>query len=365
MRIESIQYEELDSGWKLLETKFASDVTLLVGLSGAGKTRILSAIRNLCSLATSNSIELSTPIQFELVFKTADGAEFTWTGRTKKIAENFVFSEESLSVAGVYIFKKDSESLEFRDQQLPALSGSMSGLRLFKDSEISEVLQGFENTVLVNHGTPPEWHVEVQSKKEFDAIISKCPTIVELRKSDLSLQSRVFLASHVAKDEFNEINSRFVSIFPSIDKLELFSPSVDDYQVFVPMVFEKGLKRPYQFSNLSAGMLNALRLIAYCYLWPQDTLVLIDEFESSMGVNCLDDATDLVLETSQRMQFILTSHHPYVINNIRPENWKIVSRNGSEVSTHDAGAIGIGSSHHTAFTQLMNSPEYAKGILSE
>jgi hypothetical protein len=62
------------------------------------------------------------------------------------------------------------------------------------------------------------------------------------------------------------------------------------------------------------------------------------------------------------MQFILTSHHPYIINNIDLTDWKIVTRKGGIVRVKDAEQLHLGRSKHQAFIQLMNLDEYREGI---
>ena len=62
------------------------------------------------------------------------------------------------------------------------------------------------------------------------------------------------------------------------------------------------------------------------------------------------------------LQFIITSHHPYIINNISYKNWKIVTRNGGVVTAKDATDYDIGKSKHQAFTQLINLDAYSEGI---
>ncbi len=64
------------------------------------------------------------------------------------------------------------------------------------------------------------------------------------------------------------------------------------------------------------------------------------------------------------LQFILTSHHPYVINKIPIETWKIVQRAGSTVTLRSARDIPalMGRSRHDAFIRLINLPEFEGGI---
>jgi hypothetical protein len=82
-----------------------------------------------------------------------------------------------------------------------------------------------------------------------------------------------------------------------------------------------------------------------------------------MGVNCLPEITDHFLRYSD-LQFILTSHHPYVINNIPWQYWKLVTREGSEVTVKDATSVSALSTASSLdrFTQLLNLEEYAEAI---
>ena len=41
MRIEQLEYSDGETGWKLAPVHFSPDLTLLVGNSGVGKTKIL------------------------------------------------------------------------------------------------------------------------------------------------------------------------------------------------------------------------------------------------------------------------------------------------------------------------------------
>lgn len=93
--------------------------------------------------------------------------------------------------------------------------------------------------------------------------------------------------------------------------------------------------------------------ISELYLSPDDCVILIDEFENSLGINCLDNVTDLIL-SNRKSQFIITSHHPYVINNISPAYWKIVTRKGSLVTVKDAKDFHIPDSRQKAFIDLIN-----------
>ena len=70
------------------------------------------------------------------------------------------------------------------------------------------------------------------------------------------------------------------------------------------------------------------------------------------------------LRTRTDCQFILTSHHPYVINNIPMATWKLVTRKGGLVRVTSASDIPAlrGASHHEAVLRPINHPEFEEGI---
>jgi hypothetical protein len=98
-------------------------------------------------------------------------------------------------------------------------------------------------------------------------------------------------------------------------------------------------------------------------LAPSGTVIIVDEIENSMGVNCLPQLIEHFLQRTD-LQFILTSHHPYVINNIPWRYWRLVTRKGSEVTVRDATSIPAldSASSLEKFTQLMNLEEYEEAI---
>jgi AAA15 family ATPase/GTPase len=133
---------------------------------------------------------------------------------------------------------------------------------------------------------------------------------------------------------------------------------------FPIQIKEKGVNNWIFQNNISSGMLKTLIHISELYLSPEGTVILIDEFENSLGINCIDVVTDLLVE-NRNIQFILTSHHPYIINNIGMEHWKIVTRKGGVVTVIDAKDLNLGKSRHQAFMQLINLEEYSEGIKVE
>ncbi len=57
MKIHKLEYYDKEYQWKLEKLELLDNLNLLVGVSGAGKTRILKAIRSLRAIA--NGIPLN------------------------------------------------------------------------------------------------------------------------------------------------------------------------------------------------------------------------------------------------------------------------------------------------------------------
>ena len=63
-------------------------------------------------------------------------------------------------------------------------------------------------------------------------------------------------------------------------------------------------------------MFKTLMHIAEMKLMANGSVILIDEFENSLGVNCIEVVADILMNQERDLQYIITSHHPYIINNL-------------------------------------------------
>ena len=69
MKILELAYEDKATGWKLNPVQF-SDLNLLVGVSGVGKTKILKAILNIKKIVEGESLY---SVKWSIDFLTNDG----------------------------------------------------------------------------------------------------------------------------------------------------------------------------------------------------------------------------------------------------------------------------------------------------
>lgn len=378
MKIETFEYHDKSRDWKLEKTSF-SDLNLLVGVSGVGKTQILNALLNLKKIAEGESIN---GVKWDIEFTTNENQQYRWSGEfeVKEIGEidKFIYigSEvkhtenkfeiifESVFKDGIQIVERNKEGIYYNDKITPKLTPSKSALNLLEREDNIKPAT-YEFWKIQNSALPYTINDNgVLSLFEFD---SKLDSFEKLQMIQFEVWLKLSFVYRSYPLIFSKIKERFIEIFPQvtdltyeIKKYEVKSKIVGYYSVL--MIKEKDVSNWIDQNQMSSGMLRTLHHIAELYLCPNGSVILIDEFENSLGVNCIDVITEDILTQNRDLQFIITSHHPYIINNIPPKYWKIVQRKGGVVSTHDAASLGLSDSNHEAFIQLINSDKFREGI---
>ncbi|MEW6212731.1 MAG: ATP-binding protein, partial [Acidobacteriota bacterium] len=103
MRIEHFSYHNKTLDWKV-ETTFFPNLTLLVGISGVGKTEILNAIWRVKEIANGRS---SDGAKWDITFVATNGTRYFWSGEY----ESRSISEEKDFFSGVrYFFGVEGKS---------------------------------------------------------------------------------------------------------------------------------------------------------------------------------------------------------------------------------------------------------------
>ncbi len=383
MRIKRLEYHDRARGWKLEPVEF-SNLNLLVGVSGAGKTQILNAILNLKKIANGDSLN---GVEWDVKFLATDDQEYHWQGEfeTKKIVssifadnkESFKIIREELFLNNEEIVNRSDNETKFKNSLTPKLSPFQSITKILSEEDvIAPVKFNFRKVI---EGTPeffPSVTMLVNRTIYGNSVITKIKprklnSDKEIPNSNDSLQAILDLVISARRklvsmynyfpDTFSAIKNYFIDIFPQIEDIEIQSFEIDENKKEVPelariQIKERGIKDWIDEENISEGMFKTLMYIAEFYLAPKGSVLLVDEFENSLGVNCIDAVTDILIER-QDLQIILTSHHPYIINNIPMDCWKIVTRKGGVVTVKSAEDLNLGRSKHQAYLQLINKLE--------
>ncbi len=372
MLIHSLAFRNTLQEWELKSVNF-NRLTLLVGVSGVGKTRVLDSLLTLKRIAQGYSVE---GVAWDLAFS-ADDTDYRWSGEFDAtcvhgcwengddITTKARLREETLTRDGKTIVARTDGHIELNGATMPKLSPYASVLHILShEDDILPAHSGFTHIFFTDHTAhsrgfrlPPTY---------FERLAKQYATLDRITESGLPPYAKLALAMRHAPDTFAKIKRRFMDVFPSVLDVRFHMPEEPDFgsanDRLVLQIREAQVTRWIDQDKLSAGMFRTLMHIAEILLSPDGAVFLIDEFENSLGVNCIDFLTEDIVRESEAKQFIITSHHPYIINNIGMEFWKIVTRRGGTVEARDAVELIPARSRHDAFMQLINLDEYLRGI---
>ncbi|QSJ15640.1 ATP-binding protein [Nostoc sp. UHCC 0702] len=383
MRINQITYYDHELEWHFDPIQF-SEFNLLVGVSGVGKTQILKSIINLRKIARGSSLN---GVEWDINF-TLNDVKYQWNGKfeTKKINKivlledkndetnennKFEINRENLYVDGEIIIERSENEIKFKSKKLPKLSPFQSAVQILSaEEDIAPVKDGFSKIIYSDQKSQgfSIYSFNNVTYSIFRNIknVNEYYSLDKIKESNLPVQTKLALVYTHNKEIFEEIKQHFINIFEQVEDIKIEPDADNDMPEFLSeypfiQIKEKSVDNWITQKRISSGMLRTLMHISELYLSAEGSVILIDEFENSLGINCIDVLSDLLFD-NRNLQFIITSHHPYIINKIDMEHWKIITRRGGVVTARDAKDFNLGKSRHQAFMQLINLDAYKEGI---
>lgn len=372
MKIHWLEFENLTAGQKIERIEFGA-LNLLVGASGAGKTQILKVLSQYIEAAASGHA-IPFAGRFAMSFSTdikADDAssQFVWeidTASPKNyspaagFAGEYVISKESLRQGDKFLIKRNGNELFIGKKKTPGISPDKSVLNVFTEpSFIALAKFNFAKAVSYSSQKMGFGAIPTQGVKAFDTVLK---ALLEMNLSDDDVKfyltnNFTLLKIYAMKNFFPKLYASFLedlqSIFPMIDDVGVdIAKNGETYEIFISQD-----KKIIPEEEISGGMMKTIYIIANTAFSADGSVILLDEIENALGFNCLEAVTDYIIDkaTENRQQFILTSHHPYIINNIPIQNWRIVSQNHGTITAKRAENVGIDTKRNRqeTFFQLM------------
>jgi AAA domain, putative AbiEii toxin, Type IV TA system len=203
--------------------------------------------------------------------------------------------------------------------------------------------------------------------------LDKYSDFESLKNSRESLRYKLWWAynNKGKTDAYNSISTQFLEIFPNFTSFSMsvfqFPPHGKEEVTnwLYTHLEERGTQMGLDYDSLASGMQRTLDFLGQIHFLPDNSVILIDEFENGLGSNCIDLVADAIQNAGRGLQLIITSHHPYIINKISFKHWKLVTRKGGVVSTHPASEFGLGRSRHENFSQLIQLEAFQTGMMPE
>jgi hypothetical protein len=358
VKIKTFAYVDLKYGWTLDEAHLEA-LNLLVGISGVGKTRIIEALREVV-LTGSNEYNAAPLARWKLSFEHV-GALWHWEAETEEGSNGnrskSVFVCESLRRNDDDVVRRTRDQFVYAQHELPKMNPTASALHILAgEAAVEPVVDAMKHVVFsLFTGDVQEPGRPFRFAGEGNELLDR------MLDADRTSAARGQHFEVEAGEDVHGENrdNNFCEMFSSVEDLRVQRDTSPTLRVEIRE--RAGGWIPQQ--RISSGMLKTLVFLCELDVTPAGSVIVIDEFESSLGLNCLPEVTDALCDRGD-CQFVVTSHHPYVINNISMEHWKLVEREGAVVrvmAARDIPALG-GASHHEAFLRLINVDQYVRGV---
>lgn len=360
--------------WEFEETEL-NKMNLLVGTSGSGKTKYLNTIFNF-----SDSVSKGEPFrsgEWRITVKTQE-FEYRWAYRGEVDAKKkHQITYEAISRKPLNsqaqtetLVERTLGSFIFSGNKLPKLQIDKPSVTLLKEEEtIRPLYETFAKVQRRNfHDAGLRDALALQTLESEMITSAKTGGIDILWQQENALSAKMFLLKENHQGLYSVATETFKQIFPSIidcdikmakDSLPFKMQPGGIVPVFI--VKEKGVSRWVGLHELSSGMQKVLLIITDILTLPAGSIYIIDEYENSLGVNAIDFIPQFLMDHGESVQFIITTHHPYLINNMPINSWRIFHRVGSAVSIKQGSEFQqkFGLSKQQAFIQLLNDPFYS------
>ena len=367
VKIQWIEFENLKTDFKIERITFNKDITLLVGLSGVGKTQVLHAVEYSLGLAVDKDIILR-PYRVGIGILIGNNS-YEWFYEIQRISEDgliineenkYEFSFEKLSCNGNLLFERNKGKVRvigYDKVPQPKKDESLI-LQYSEDKNFEPLIMGIRKLYSIEIELAVRGGIRSESFSRLKSKVTDTIKIEKNREFKMFSHLPVALKQYKEKRYYPEL---YIKIFDAVKELfiEIEDMDVEEdssmemYLVSIQVYGKKLLQH-----DISNGMLKTIYYIVELFTMSEDSLVLIDEFENGLGVNCIDLLSELMLTERNDLQFIITSHHPKIINAIDKDKWRIIDRDGCVVKNSESITYGIGNSQHDAYFNLINRWEF-------
>ena len=357
-----------DASWDF-DAVNLKNINLLIGASGSGKTRFLNTFFNFADFV-SKGVNLRSG-KWEIIIE-KEGNKYDWEfssisyDRNKYIIKNEILTKTSETTnIDLKLVERDENSFKFMNNTLPKLPKDIASVHLLKEEDTIKPIYDVFSHMMRRRFHKDELDISSIPLGLSHEIVNEFKTnksTMELFAGNFPVQLKLYLMKQIFPEKYDSALKYYKSVFTFIEEFK-FEMAQSNSIIPILLVKEKGVKDWIQYIHLSSGMQKVLLIITDILTLPGECAYLIDEYENSLGVNAIDFLPQFISEFGMDNQFLITTHHPYLINNIPIENWLIFNRKGSKIRIKSGNDYieRFGKSKQSFFNQLLNDSFYNEG----
>jgi len=298
-------------------------LTVLVGPNAAGKSNILKALKTACSIASKSlrviesqiglkveqlgfggSQKFALMIESEIMDKELVYNVEVHKGRILK-EELMIKKEGKLDT----ILKLDTRESWYIDHNLHRISVPMDSFGILH--KVKNALNDFGFTQLAERIRTYAFEPRVMKG------VSAMPGALILDSSGSNLAGLLAHIKLIDKRLFSNIEETLQTILPEVQEIVIRPIGRDSFRLGLR---EKGFETV--ITNISDGTLRLLAFITALNLG--DPVVAFEEPENCVHPYLLETLVDLMRKSD--CQVIITTHSPYLLNHIKPEEVVVVEK---------------------------------------
>ncbi len=355
--------------WNFEPTELGK-INLIVGASGSGKTRFLNTLFNFASTMVtgdpfrSGKWKISIQTEGHDYYYEYRGLSRISDAKPKNTIDRELMKRKEDGEDSILV-DRTADTFNILGQTLPKIDPSRPSITLFAENpEIIPLYRMFAHIMRRNfHDDALKQAISLQNiNEEFIRQLNYKPTLDDFWDGQLTVNTKIYFFREYFKDLYEKTVRLFMQIFPTIKDVKVEFSNLKPIPVPIPIFFvkERGVTKWIPLHELSSGMQKVLLIITDILSLPGDCIYIIDEYENSLGINSIDFLPELLLEHGGDNQFIITTHHPHLINSMPMENWLVFNRKGSAVRIKSGRDLEekYGRSKQKAFIKLINDPFY-------
>ena len=358
-----IRYISLNNfkSFKCVETSLAN-FSILVGPNNSGKSNFKRALLFLRSLATGNTVAESLKMSCDTIFNVIYQGEEAKSNSmdfsliiefNEPIKKIYHYSINIVEENGDFFIKSEnlflSDSLEGEKQ--PILKNDQ-GKTTFKEFDKTD----WSNAEFEKHKIAISQLNDVNLHKyflelrrffslmwffDFDPEAMKEKTTYEPGRATLyhpyglNIAGTLYEIKQKYPESFKSIKERFSAIISEINDIDVIKRDEDNSLLL--LFIEKGKETPFIPSNVSDGVLRTLGIITAILSPTPPTLMFLEEVDKGIHFRRVRDIVSLLQSKmgsidKKQMQVILSTHNPYLLDLIKPEQLLILERHKGETS---------------------------------